>query len=142
MRGEAFQPDHWATLFRKLGLESSLKIDKLCLSHFLDSAELLVEHAEEVRQLNARAQGEVAIREALQEVTVWSQETAFALTEHDENGRQTPLIKDWKEMTTAISDMMALLGSLKESPFFSGFADTIQQYATKLALLDGALAQL
>ena len=54
MRGEAFQPDHWATLFRKLGLESSLKIDKLCLSHFLDSAELLVEHAEEVRQLDAR----------------------------------------------------------------------------------------
>ena len=75
-------------------------------------------------------------------MTVWSQETAFALTEHDENGRQTPLIKDWKEMTTAISDMMALLGSLKESPFFNGFADTIQQYATKLALLDGALAQL
>ena len=118
VRGEAFQPDHWATLFRKLGLEPSLKIDKLCLSHFLDSADLLMEHAEEVRQLNARAQGEVAIREALQEVTVWSQETAFALTEHDENGRQTPLIKDWKEMTTAISDMMALLGSLKESPFF------------------------
>ena len=49
---------------------------------------------------------------------MWSQETAFALTEHDENGRQTPLIKDWKDMTTAISDMMALLGSLKESPFF------------------------
>ena len=35
VRGEAFQPDHWASLFRKLGLEPSLKIDKLCLSHFL-----------------------------------------------------------------------------------------------------------
>jgi len=51
-------------------------------------------------------------------VTVWSQEAAFSLTEHAENGRQTPLIKDWKDMTTAISDMMALLGSLKESPFY------------------------
>ena len=66
--------------------------------------------AEEVRQLNARAQGEVAIREALQEVTVWSQEAAFSLIEHDENGRQTPLIKDWKDMTTAISVRSLVLG--------------------------------
>ena len=30
-----------------------------------------------------RAQGEVAIREAIQEVASWSQEAAFTLTEHE-----------------------------------------------------------
>ena len=56
---------------------------------------------------------------------MWSQETAFALTEHTENGRQTPLIKDWKDLTTQVSDLQSLLGSLKASPFFGAFADTV-----------------
>ena len=142
VRGEAFQPEHWATLVRKLGLDPSLKIDKLCFSHFLEAAQALADNAEEVRTLNARAQGEVAIREAVQEVRVWSQEASFNLTEHDENGRQTPLIKDWKDLTTQVSDLQALLGSLKESPFFGGFADQVNQYTSKLTLLDSALAQL
>ena len=142
VRGEAFQPEHWATLVRKLGLDPALKIDKLCFSHFLEAAQALADNAEEVRTLNARAQGEVAIREAVQEVRNWSQEASFSLTEHDENGRQTPLIKDWKDLTTQVSDLQALLGSLKESPFFGGFADQVNQYTSKLTVLDGALAQL
>ena len=58
VRGEAFQAEHWATLLKTLGLDKSLKIDDLCFSHFLDAAQALIDHEEEVRQLNARALGE------------------------------------------------------------------------------------
>eukprot|EP00327_Prymnesium_parvum_P015469 CAMPEP_0113281722 /NCGR_PEP_ID=MMETSP0008_2-20120614/28451_1 /TAXON_ID=97485 /ORGANISM="Prymnesium parvum" /LENGTH=3313 /DNA_ID=CAMNT_0000132155 /DNA_START=19 /DNA_END=9960 /DNA_ORIENTATION=- /assembly_acc=CAM_ASM_000153 len=141
VRGDVFQPEHWRSLLNKLKLEK-MSIDKLCLSHFLESSKALVDHAEEFKVLAARAVGEVAIREAIQEVNVWSQETSFTLTEHDENGRQTPLIKDWKDLTTSVSDLQSLLSSLKDSPFFGAFADTVTQYESKLTLLDSVLAQL
>lgn len=90
-------------------LIEKVSLDKLCLSHFLDAAQRIIDEQDTVRNLNARAQGEIAIREAVQEVSVWSQETVFTLTEHDENGRQTPLIKDWKDLTTQLSDLQARL---------------------------------
>eukprot|EP00966_Prymnesium_polylepis_P151786 3506553-Prymnesium_polylepis.1 len=108
VRGDVFQPEHWRSLFHKLKLEK-MTIDKLCLQHFLECAPALIEQAEEFKTLSARAVGEVAIREAIQEVSVWSQETCFSLTEHNENGRSTPLIKDWKDMTTSVSDLQSLL---------------------------------
>lgn len=141
VRGDAFQPEHWATLFRKLEIEK-VSLDKLCLSHFLGCTAKLLEHREEIKELNARATGEVALREAVQEVTVWSQEATFSLTSYTNNHRTTPLIKDWKDMTTQVSDLQALLGSLKDSHFFGAFADQVNQYETKLALLDQVLAQL
>ena len=72
------------------------------------------------------------------QVKTWSEEASFSLAWHEENGRRTALIKDWKDMTTSVSDMQSLLGSLKDSPFFGAFADTVSQYETKLALLDHA----
>ena len=141
VRGDSFQPEHWRSLFHKLGIEK-VALAQLCLHHFLGAAEAIVEHAEDLRTLNARALGEVAIREAIQEVSAWSQEAAFSTMDHEENGRKTPLIKDWKDMTTQVSDLQSLLGSLKDSPFFAAFADTVSQYESKLALLDAVLAQL
>ena len=47
----------------------------------------------------------MAIREAIQEVSLWAQEASFNLTEHNENGRTTPLIKDWKDMNNEVSDL-------------------------------------
>ena len=86
-----------------------MSLETLCLSHFLAVAPAIVEHADELKQLTARATGEVAIREAIQEVSAWSQETSFSLTEHTENGRTTPLIKDWKDLTSQVSDLQVLL---------------------------------
>ena len=45
-------------------------------------------------------------------------------------------------MTTQVSDLQSLLGSLKDSQFFAAFADTVAQYESKLSLLDHVLAQL
>lgn len=67
VRGDVFQPEHWRSLYHKLGLKG-VTLEKLTFNHFLESAGALVEHAEDLKTLNARAVGEVAIREAIQEV--------------------------------------------------------------------------
>jgi dynein heavy chain 2 len=67
----------------------------------------------------------VTIREAIHELRVWCAETCFSLFEHTQNKRTTPLIKDWKDLLTAVSDNQALLASLKESRFFSRFEDQV-----------------
>ena len=141
VRGDSFQPEHWATLFKKIDMEK-VPLEKLCLSHWVGAADALVGAAAELRELNARAQGEVAIREAIQEVAVWATETSFTTTDYEQGGRTTPLIKDWKDLTTTVSDLQSLLSSLKDSPFFAAFADTVAQYETKLGMLDHVLALL
>ena len=142
VRGEPFQQEHWAALFRKLSIEK-VDLAKLTLGHFLAAGQALIDGAEEVKTLSARATGEIAIREAIGEVSSWAAETSFSLTKHaDASGREVALIKDWKDLTTQVSDLQALLALLKESPFFGGFADRVADFEKKLATLDQLLAVL
>ena len=80
----------------------------------------------------------MSIREAIEEVSAWAAETTFSTTEYTSGatGKTTLLIKDWKDLVTSVSDLQSLLGSLKDSRFFSAFEDTIAQYEAKLAMLD------
>ena len=134
VRGDAFQPEHWRAMFTLLKMER-VPLEKLCFSHFLAAADAIIEHAAELNTLNARAMGEITIRDAIGEVSGWAADAKFSLIEHEENDRRTPLIKDWKDMTTQVSDLQSLLGSLKDSPFFGAFADTVSQYERKRTLL-------
>ena len=61
--------------------------------------------------------GEVTIREAINELRVWCESTEFTLSDYASNGRTTPLIKEWKEIMTAVSDHQSLIMSLKESRY-------------------------
>jgi dynein heavy chain 2, cytosolic len=65
--------------------------------------------------MNTLVQGEVTIREALQELVAWAQTAEVKLTEHEQDGRQTPLIRDWKDLFLELGDKQSLLASLKES---------------------------
>lgn len=90
----------------------------------------------------ARAQGEVTIREAMQELVAWSQTAELKLTERVEGGRRTMLIRDWKELMLELGDKQSLLASLKESQFFKAFADQGATYESKLVALDQYLQML
>lgn len=46
----------------------------------------------------------MTIREAINELRTWCDSTEFILSEYESNGRQTPLIKEWKEIITQVSD--------------------------------------
>ena len=109
------------------------------LLHFL----LLLEHAADLKGLVSRAQGEVSIREALRELEMWGASTNFSLTAYqDSAGRELSVIKDWKELVNQVGDNQCLLQSLKDSPYFEGYADKASIWETRLAELDEYLHNL
>lgn len=58
VRGEGWQDSHWAQLFTMLGIpvrgENAVTIENLRLHHFLDKADVMVEKADEIKQLQAQ----------------------------------------------------------------------------------------
>ncbi|GMH82520.1 hypothetical protein TrST_g11065 [Triparma strigata] len=148
-RGEPFKEDHWTELLQgKLRLPSNVRLENLTLGHFLMVLDRLEDPkmVQFVKHLQSRAQNEVMIREALQELVAWSQTTDLSLLDHelvtDDGIKKTMLIKDWKDLFLELGDKQSLLSSLKDSPFFKPFADTGATYETKLSNLDVYLHQL
>lgn len=142
LTGEAFEKEHWKALFNIIDLPKSTSIEKLTFGQILSCSSKIQAKQAEIKELAARAQGEISLREAIQELKVWCETTDFQLTEYKANDRSTPLIKEWKDMMTKVSDNQALLASLKESKFYGKFADQIEQFETKLAGIDDYLQKL
>ncbi|CAM9185799.1 unnamed protein product, partial [Choristocarpus tenellus] len=97
-RGEPFKEEHWSALLQgKLGLERSVRLENLMVGHFISALDRLADPSllQFVKHLQSRAQGEVTIREALQELVAWSQTAELKLADHEQNGRRTALIRDW-----------------------------------------------
>ena len=140
--GEGFEKEHWKTLFVFLKLDKSITIENITFSNFLSARQSMIEKAADIKELCARAQGEVTIREAIHELRVWCETVEFSITEHNQGGRTTPLVKEWKEIMTQVSDHQALLMNLKESRYFSRFEDQIGQFVQKLSGVDEYLQKL
>eukprot|EP00051_Salpingoeca_urceolata_P021875 m.349048 g.349048 ORF g.349048 m.349048 type:complete len:4259 (-) comp19881_c0_seq4:199-12975(-) len=141
--GEVFSAEHWVDVFRMLGLDKTLTLETLTFGLFLDASDNIIEHETELRELFSRAQGEISIREALQELDMWGAGAVFSLTEYkDCKSRTVWLIKDWKELITKVGDNQSLLQSLKDSPFYGNFADKASLWETRLADLDEYLSVL
>eukprot|EP01116_Phalansterium_solitarium_P024803 TRINITY_DN91_c0_g1_i2.p1 TRINITY_DN91_c0_g1~~TRINITY_DN91_c0_g1_i2.p1 ORF type:complete len:4088 (+),score=2028.04 TRINITY_DN91_c0_g1_i2:171-12434(+) len=141
VRGDAFTGDHWAAFFRLVSMEK-MPPNEITFGHIIRHGAAIVANAKAIKELHARASGEVTIREALQELKNWGNETEFALADHVENNRSTMLIKDWKELMTSVGDNQALLASLKDSPYFKPFAEEAGGWEIKLIALQEYLYTL
>ncbi len=146
-RGEPFKEDHWTELLQgKLRLSTDIRRENVKVEHFLSvkSLDILMEPSTLafVKNLQARALGEVQIREALQELKAWERSAELSLLSSDESGRKIPLINNWKDLFLELGDHQSLLGSLKESPFFKAFADQGLALEAKMSSLDFALHTL
>lgn len=121
-----------------------MRLENLTVGHFVSALEKLAEPAllPFIKQLQAQAQGEVLIREALQELAVWAQTAELFLVDHEDQGRKTSLIKEWKELFLELGDKQSLLASLKESQFYRPFEDVGASYELKLSNLDFILHAL
>eukprot|EP00392_Amoebophrya_sp_AT5.2_P002499 g2504.t1 len=142
MTGEAFEKEHWKTLFSLLSLDSTISVNNVTVTHFVSRLELMLKNEIAIKELAARALGEVTIREALMEITSWFELTQFEFTFHtlnDGSNAQVPLVKEWKDLLSAVSDKQALCNSLKDSRYFAGFKDQTQSYSEKLGTLDTVL---
>jgi dynein heavy chain 2, cytosolic len=140
IRGEPFRDEHWSVALMKVGVQRGVRATDLTVGHLLQQTvlEALSEQTQFLKELAARAQGEVTIRESLQELRAWTETAEFQLLEHTSlaTDRTTPLIKEWQELFTQIGDNQSLLQSLKESSFFKPFADQVAPLERRLALLD------
>eukprot|EP01041_Mallomonas_annulata_P006819 gene6819-13816_t len=144
-RGEPFKEDHWIELLQgRLQLPRDVRKENIRVEHFLSCLDILMEPGtlSFVKNLQARALGEVQIREALQELKTWQRTAELKLLTTEESGRKIPLIKDWKDMFLEMGDKQSLLASLKESQFYKAFADEGTSLEAKLAILDAALHTL
>jgi dynein heavy chain 2 len=83
-----------------LKLPKEATVETLKFGDLVEAMEVMVSRGKEIKELSEKALGEVTIREAINELRVWCENTEFVLTEHESNGRTTPLIKEWKEVIT------------------------------------------
>lgn len=103
VRGDALSPDHWLELFRLIGLPRGTKLEQLTFGDLLSVSRSIVEHTEALKTLTHRAQAEVVVREALQELDVWGASATFTLTEYtDSSGQTVSLVKDWKDIVSQV----------------------------------------
>jgi dynein heavy chain 2 len=137
-KGEAMTPDHWAQLFKILGIRG-MTLEKLALKDLVEQTSNLLANEQQIKDLNARALGEVVIREALQELQMWGANAMLSLTEHKSEKRSTPMIKEWEELLTQVGDNQSLVGSLKDSPYFGPFQDDALKWETRLSDLSDFL---
>ena len=122
VRGEALSPDHWLELFRILRMPRGTMMEKLTFGDILKVRQEIASHAEQLKDLNTRAQAEHTIREALRELENWGAGAQFSLTDYlDTKQQKMQVIKDWKDLFTQIGDNQSLLSSLKDSPYYKNF---------------------
>lgn len=94
-RGEPFKDEHWSQLMRKLGIPRGTTLATLKVSHFLDVLPACGENVAFLKNLQSQAQGEVTIRDGLNEARSWMAVTEFSTMEHESNvtGLTTLLIR-------------------------------------------------
>lgn len=98
--GECFEKEHWRRLITILAMPKEVTLDNMKFGHLIDAVPMMLKKAKDVKELSDKAQGEVTIREAINELRNWCENTEFQLSDYESNGRQTPLIKEWKEVLT------------------------------------------
>ena len=138
------QNEHFKMLFSLLSFDMQISIKNVNLGHFLAANSTMLRKKNEIRALVERAQGEIIIRESVENLKVWADKTEFNLLVQPTASSlgNTHIIREWKELFTQISDQQALVGSLKESPFFAPWADVAKQFEEKFVLLDDVLHAL
>lgn len=142
MIGEAFQREHWSHLMHVLGI-SGVSTSELTFGHILANPKVILQKLPQLRELSARAQGEVTIREAIEELDTWCTTSEFELTEYkDVKSNRVPLIKEWSDMMSKVGDNQALLQSIKDSKFYSRFKDRIMQFDKRIGGLENYLSKI
>ncbi|OUC49685.1 ATPase family protein [Trichinella nativa] len=136
--GESFSEDHWIELMRLMKFPTLMKHEHLTFGHFLSSTSVLVQNVSRLKELNSRAQGEVAIRDTLHQLDLWGAACTFHFTsQKEQNSQQIALVTNWKEILNEIEEKQALVQSLKESSLQNAFYDRTNFWEQRLSeLLD------
>lgn len=142
IRGDGWMTEHWNEMFRLIDIPKGMTSTELRFGDILDHHVKVIAKEVELKQLQSRAQGEIQLREALQDLRSWGLEAVFTLVTPTDLKINVKLITEWKEIMTQVSDNQALISSLKDSPFYVHFADEASAWEVKLTALAQALVLL
>ena len=85
--GESFEKEHWRRLINILAFPKDITVDNMKFGHLIDAVPTMLKKAKDIKELADKAQGEVTIREAINELRNWCDSTEFVLSEYESNGR-------------------------------------------------------
>ena len=143
LKGGVWAAEHWSEFFHIVGIQSDVTVAKLTVNHIISVSNRIVEHSEDIRALNARAQGEVSLREAIQDLDIWGASQRFSLIPYQTgNSEQMYLIKEWKDVLNQIGGNQSLIQSIKDSLYYKRFADRASAWEVKLAYIEESLKNL
>lgn len=69
-------------MFRLFGLPRGTSLERLTFGALLQVQQKIVGQLEKLKELNARAHGEISIREAIQELEMWAAQAEFTLNDY------------------------------------------------------------
>ena len=143
MIGEGFQRNHWTELFSIIGLPKNRPFNEVTFGEILNKRDVIYKKIDEIKFLAARAQGEIALREALTDLGSWCESTVFTFTEFVDQEKNTlGLIKEWTDILTEVGDNQVVLQNIKDSKFSANFTDQIESFEKKLGGLDELILKL
>ncbi|KAI9364365.1 dynein heavy chain and region D6 of dynein motor-domain-containing protein [Zopfochytrium polystomum] len=143
LRGDSWMSEHWGELFRIIEIPRGVALPDLTLGHILNAKDHVLAKLTEIKELNGRANAEVQIREALQELDMWGAGALFNLSEYvTAKGETVKIIKDWKDTITQVGDNQSLLQSLRDSPYYKHFTDKARIWEQRFVDLDEVLRNL
>jgi dynein heavy chain 2 len=145
-------------MFRLLGLPRGTSLERLTFNNLLNVQQKVVSNLEKLKELNARAHGEISIREAIQELEMWAAQAEFALADYKwegggkegessafsrhASGTSLKTVKEWKPVLDQVKNNQALLQSLRSSPYYAQFREQIQLWERKIGDLEQNLHHL
>lgn len=143
MIGEGFQRNHWTELFQLLTLPKSRPFNEVTFGEILSKKDVIYKKIDEIKFLAARAQGEIALREALADLQSWCETTNFTFYEYIDQEKVTVnLVKEWTDILTEVGDNQVILQNIKDSKFSTNFTDQIELFESRLGGLDEYLLKL
>jgi dynein heavy chain 2 len=143
MIGDGFQRNHWTDLFALINLPKNRPFNEITFGEILGKKDVIQRKVEDIKFLAARAQGEVALREALADLQSWCENTQFVFYEFtDQQKIILNLVKEWTDILTEVGDNQAILQNISDSKFCMNFTDQIEMFQNKLGGLDDMLLKL
>ena len=88
MIGESFERDPWKSLFNILKFDNSITKESLIFGNFIEKSSFLIKKSSEIKDLYARSQGEILIRNAISELSSWFEIAEFQFTDYTNNNRK------------------------------------------------------
>ncbi|KAI9183234.1 hypothetical protein H9P43_004151 [Blastocladiella emersonii ATCC 22665] len=132
-----FTAQHWSEFCAVLGMPATHKV---LLEHLAARVDTIQAKRKALEDLGMRARNESVIRDAVQEVEMWSVSCSLAVTGKGPQG--IVLIQEFKTILSELSDQRSAVSSLQAAANAASFADVLTYWDKRLQDLDQFLRHL